>query len=188
MEFSKFILPIIISSIGIFSLQSHASTRVVSLVASHDGNRAYCNSENESKNEHGNKLMTMQLLSAIPEESSHKTKIKISSIRCENGQFIKDANPSHEHYLTIQGEQVLVKYSDYRLTVLDGDGHLLSMNELPLVATTGEAELESVVADDGSDPHITQFILTANKTVEYKGKTIVDEKIRFGTFHLVFKN
>lgn len=153
----------------------------VSIVKAFDGNVAYCNQETRLKG----KVIQVEMTNVVSSDSQDDATMTVSLVKCENGSWVKDTQPSVENYTAPNGEDVKVTYSNYELLIVNKNYDIVLQTELSHLNTvnnTQSAQFSLVRTRDAGQ--IFEASIRAIKHVEASGGQKFSEVINFGVFNV----
>ncbi|WP_413558014.1 hypothetical protein [Bdellovibrio sp. HCB209] len=155
-----------------------------SVVKVMDGSVAYCN---EGTTHTKGKFVSIGLIDESSSQTSKDVTVRVSMVKCQQGAWIADSQPSVERYTAPNGVKVKTSYSNYELLVVDKNFRVLMRASLQDL-NAGSFQDQSVSIDKSELPQAYELIIRTQRSVNAENGVKYSERINFGIFRLHARN
>lgn len=174
----------LVLSLG-FSFVAQAETQVFKMM---DGQVAVCSLEKDNiVNSVSSKVISISMEKDSSTTEEAQPLVKISMVRCDNGIWVSDLNPSKENY-TINGIDVEVSYHDFEMILVDANGNLVLKTMLDNLGPSSVQEHSFSIVKNKSKVQDLEMFVRAIKSVKGSNGYEFQEQISFGGFRVRLNN
>ncbi|WP_413612326.1 hypothetical protein [Bdellovibrio sp. HCB-110] len=148
-----------------------------------DGSVAYCNSQMDISK--GEKFVGLELIKSASANQNENPTLKISLLKCENGNWVQDQFPNVEKYVAPNGMKVEVTYSRYQMLLVNNEGKIILETSLDQFNRNQSSESHSLsLANEKGTLQEVDLIIRALKTVKAENGYEYSEPTVFGGFRI----
>ena len=183
MKHSHILSALILSAIAFFTINANASA---SLIKTLDGAAAYCPKtgfENPIAHEKNVKIESIQ-------ESDSSLILRVSLVKCDDGQWNIDANPKAEKFsVVLDGKNpisVEKDYANYQLLLLTKDSEIVAIKNLQNLENKG-IDAVSINLDKMTQNQYEVVLRVKNSMKASNGAVEETHYSTFGSFNLNLK-